>query len=181
MNNITLILQKNKIHIFIMSGLIVSTIIMSISGIFLTFHLFKSELEDLHIILGLAFMVFGFLHCLKYFKAIKKYSLKKTFSVLSKLSILSSVFLMVFGFYFSGMDSHDFSRKLYTNIANAPLKTSLKIMNVDYSTLRTKLNEQNIDISLVSSLKSLAKIENVETKDLMIEIANSQMQKTSKI
>jgi len=181
MNNITLILQKNKIHVFIMSGLIISTIIMSVSGAFLTFHLFKSELVDLHIILGLAFLVFGFLHCFKYFKPIKKYSVKRTFSVLSKLSILASVLFMVFGFYFSGMDNHDFSRKLYANIANAPLKASLKVMNIDYFALRTKLNKQNIDINQVTTLKSLAKIKNVETKDLMIEISNFKMQPTSKI
>lgn len=128
--------------------------IISVSGLFLFFHLFEAQVKELHEILGIGFVIVALLHVVFNFASMKRYFSKKIFVFATVLGLLvSGVFV------FEGMQQQGENPKtlLIQKALNAPLETSLALLSVTRETALAKLEKNQIIVKKETTISQIAK------------------------
>ena len=127
-------------------------LVVGISGVLMFFHLFSSQVKDLHEILGLAFIAAVLLHVFYNFKSMKTYFSKKVFIGIAILALLvSNVFIL------QSLNQGESPKSLVIqSLLKAPLNDSYRILNIENP--KEKLIKENLQITEASSLEELAKL-----------------------
>lgn len=127
--------------------------IVGLSGVMLYFKLFDSQVKELHEILGLAFVVAAVLHVFVNWKAMKNYFSKKIFiSFVIVLALISGVFIS------NNLSAGENPKGLVLkSMIEAPINSSLQVLNVDYDKAMNKLKNGNITNVDGNSILAIAK------------------------
>jgi len=145
--------MKFKLRDLATSATTLIFIVIAISGVMLYFKIFSSNVKQLHEILGLAFVVVAILHVFVNWKAMKNYFHKKTFiSLTIVVALISAIFVSQ-----TLNKSENPKSLIIKSVINAPLESSLKVLNIDYKIALDKLKEQNYKNLEKDSIMEIAK------------------------
>lgn len=145
-------------------------LIISISGLFLFFHLFEKQVKELHEILGIGFVIAALLHVMFNFKSMKKYFSKKIFAIAIVLGVLVSGI-----FVYEGTKQQGENPKalLVQKALNAPLETSFALLGVTLDTAVAKLEKNQIMVKEETTISQIAK-SNKTSPFKIVAILNAQ-------
>lgn len=135
-------------------------IILSLTGIFMFFHLFDGYTELIHELLGLTFVGAIILHLILNKKSLKNYVWKKSFVFAVCIVLILSLILLIINKKESPTDI------IIQKILNSPLEISLLILGDDYKLAKEKLNHHKIKIEGAQSLLEVAEMNNTSPSNI---------------
>ena len=127
-------------------------LVIAVSGMMMYFHLFNKLVEDLHEIIGLFFIVVVLFHVFYNFKSMKAHFKTKAFWFSAIL--LTSVSLL---FILNTKEGNNPKQAIVMAVLNAPLETSLQVLDKELKSVRDRLKSEGIIIMKNDSIESLAK------------------------
>lgn len=127
-------------------------LVISISGVMMFFHFFDMQVKQLHEILGLVFVGTGLFHVLVNWKSMKNYFSKKIFL----MAVIATV-IVTSGFVLNSLNQGGNPKILVLqSVLNAPLKSSLNILNIKYDDGIKKLESNDIKIANSKTIREIA-------------------------
>lgn len=115
-------------------------VVIGITGILMTFHVFEGFIEVVHGLLGLIFIIFSILHLVINWRSLKPYFKKSAFIVSLFVTIAISILIIN---QFKGFGEEE--RTIMKKLTKAPIHQTLKILEIDYSEAILKLKNNKID------------------------------------
>ncbi|RXJ69283.1 hypothetical protein CRV08_04545 [Halarcobacter ebronensis] len=128
-------------------------LVVGISGVMLYFKIFNGQVKELHEILGLLFVAAVVLHLVANWKPMKSYFKKKIFIGVSLIVVVISV-IFIFQSTNGGNDPKGLVLK---SVLDAPIKSSLEVLRVDYESAILKLTKENMQDIDKESIAAIAK------------------------
>ncbi len=144
--------------------------VVGTSGVFLYFHIFERSVKELHELLGLVFVVAALFHVIFNFNAMKRYFSNKIF-------LASSVVVLIVSLAFIIPNSANADRPnpklaIINTVLNAPIEDAVSILGNDMELLEEKLKNNNLILNEETTIRQLAKNNNVspfKIVDLILE------------
>lgn len=132
-------------------------LVISLTGVFLFFHVLTDFSKLMHEILGLAFIAVALLHVVFNWSSMKHYFKKTTFK-LSALVVLviSSAFVFT-----SNTDGVNPKRVLFTSFLNGSLSHSFALLDTNVESVKKRLLKEGIKIENANSIRAIAKQNNI--------------------
>ncbi|QKF82427.1 DUF4405 domain-containing protein [Halarcobacter ebronensis] len=128
-------------------------LVVGISGVMLYFKIFNGQVKELHEILGLLFVAAVVLHLVANWKPMKSYFKKKIFIRVSLIVVvISAIFI-----FQSANIGNDPKGLVLKSVVDAPIKSSLEVLGVDYESAKLKLTKENIQNVDANSIGDIAK------------------------
>ncbi len=143
-------------------------IVIGMSGVMIYFHFYDMQVRELHEIIGLVFVSVTLFHIFVNWKSMKKYFSKKIFIItLVATTIVSS------GFVINSLNQGQNPKLLVIqSVLTAPIKNSLKVLNIEYEVAMKKLEAQNIKIENNSSIQTIAQANKISPFKVVLIITN---------
>jgi hypothetical protein len=149
--------MKFKLRDIATSSTTVVFFIVGLSGVMLYFKIFDSQVKELHEILGLAFVAAAVLHVFVNWKAMKNYFKKKTF-ISTSVIVLAISALFISQTFNQGQNPKGLVLK---SVINAPINTSLQVLNIDYDSALKKLENRNYKVTKEETIMAIAKANSI--------------------
>jgi hypothetical protein len=162
---------------FVTPLLIVSGVVVGLSGVLMFWHLEPRGLKDVHELLGLVFVVVCVLHVINNIRPLKSQFARSRSLTLMSVSALVIVALWGTMWFVDSRSTKSVSGKaIIAKLQNAPLSASAPIFGLSSDEAVSKLRFNAIDARLSSqSIKQIAKSNNKTANDI-ITILMSPMQ-----
>jgi len=145
-------MSKEQIHQLATSLTTAIFLVVSITGVLMFFHLFGAYTEELHEILGLAFVGIALLHVFYNWKGMKRYFTKPLFKAsFGIIGVISLVFIL------SAEEGPNPKKQLIHAVIKAPLATSAPLFNQSETEVLKRLKDAGLDLKITTSIGAIAK------------------------
>jgi len=159
-------MTKNQIRDLATSITTLIFLVIGTTGVMMYFHIFDKYTKDMHEILGLVFVGAVFLHVLFNFNSMKQYFKKKTFYIISVITLLTVV-----GFVVNAPEDTNAKRLILTKVINTSIQNSFPLFVKDMDLATIKLKEAGIKIDGAKSIREISMINNTSPFEI-IKILN---------
>ncbi len=142
-------------------------LVMSITGVFMYFHILDNYTKQMHEIMGLGFVAIVLFHVFYNWKSMRSYFSKKIF-----LYSAAVVFIISSGFVVNSIISpkNDNSKRvIISSVLSAPLNNSLVLFNSNMEDAKFKLENAGLKMGNATTFQEIAR-ENRTTPFSIIEI-----------
>jgi len=130
-------------------------IVIAITGVMLFFHLFESNVKELHEVMGVVFVVAALAHIAANWRAMRNYFSKKIFILIGTI-----VAIVVVGFIAPTLapktKGENPKKVLIDSMLHAPIEHSFAILAGDSDVAKAKLQTQGIELK-GDSIDAIAK------------------------
>jgi len=137
-------------------------LVIGTTGVMMYFHIFDRYTKDMHEILGLVFVAAVFLHVFFNFKNMKLYFKKKTFFIISIITLLAVV-----GFIANAPENKNHKRLILTTVINTSIDKSFPLFAKDMDLATIKLEEAGIKIDGAKSIREISMINNTSPFEII--------------
>lgn len=137
-------------------------LVVGSSGVLMYFHLLKEYVGDLHEIVGLFFVAVVAFHLFYNFKSLKSYFHTKIFK--GSALLLGTVAL---AFILNTSGEGNPKKSIIEAVLNAPLQSSLQVLNQDMEDVKSKFAAKGIVISENDTIAEIAKKQKTSPFDMI--------------
>jgi len=130
-------------------------LVIGTTGVMMYFHILDKYTKDMHEIFGLVFVGAVFLHVLFNFNSMIQYFKKKTFFLISIITLLT-----VIGFIVNAPEEKNHKRLILTTVINTTIDKSFPLFVKDMDLATIKLKEAGIKIDGAKTIREISMINN---------------------
>ncbi len=130
-------------------------LVIGTTGVMMYFHILDKYTKDMHEIFGLVFVGAVLLHVFFNFKSMKQYFQKKTFYIISIITLITAVLFII-----NAPEDKNPKRLILTTVINTTIDKSFPLFVKDIDLATIKLKEAGIKIDGAKTIREISMINN---------------------